>query len=386
MADARIKILYLIDYFHRTGGTEKHLAQLIKGLPVEEFRCSLVAFDLGTNRLLDDLRDAGVPVIHLPVGREYVPSAAVQAWRLASLIRRNRYDIVQTFHQKSDSYGALVAWLAGARHLISSKRDTGELRKPWHVFLNRRLTRLFDAVIAVAEEVRNAVITRDRLPLNKVTTIYNGVDTLRFMPPTAAQREQARSSFGFAREDFVVGMVAGFRPEKNHDIFFAGLEKALPFIPSLKVVVVGAGPLLETFRERVSSLGDRVVFTGELPDVLPALWAMDVGCLTPGRNEGFSNAIIEQMSAGLPMIVTNVGGNAEAVVEGVTGRVIPPGSVEALSTALVELNADRTRAVAMGSASRARAEERFSLKRMCADHAELYLRLVAASPTERPRE
>jgi glycosyltransferase involved in cell wall biosynthesis len=178
-------------------------------------------------------------------------------------------------------------------------------------------------------------------------------------------------------------MVAGFRPEKNHDIFFAGLEKALPFIPSLKVVVVGAGPLLETFRERVSSLGDRVVFTGELPDVLPALWAMDVGCLTPGRNEGFSNAIIEQMSAGLPMIVTNVGGNAEAVVEGVTGRVIPPGSVEALSTALVELNADRTRAVAMGSASRARAEERFSLKRMCA---ELYLRLVAASPTERPRE
>jgi hypothetical protein len=130
MADARIKILYLIDYFHRTGGTEKHLAQLIKGLPVEEFRCSLVAFDLGTNRLLDDLRDAGVPVIHLPVGREYVPSAAVQAWRLASLIRRNRYDIVQTFHQKSDSYGALVAWLAGARHLISSKRDTGDAGSP----------------------------------------------------------------------------------------------------------------------------------------------------------------------------------------------------------------------------------------------------------------
>ncbi len=377
MASARIEILFVIDYFQRTGGTEKHLAQLICGLPPDKFHCSLVAFDLGTNPLVDGLRARGVPVRHVPVAREYGPNALVQAWRLARLIRSQRYDIVQTYHQKSDTYAALIAWLAGARHLVSSKRDTGELRKPWHVFLNRRLRFLFDEFIAAAEAVRTAVVARDHLPPERVTIIYNGVDSSRFAVPAAAQREDARRSLGFGPEEFVVGMVAGFRPEKNHDIFFAGLLQALPSIPSLRVLAVGSGPLSSPIRERVArtELADRTVFTGDVADVLPFLWSMDVGCLTPGSNEGFSNAIIEQMAVGLPMIVTDIGGNAEAVIDGDNGFVIPPLDAGALCTALVTLHQDSARARAMGRASRERAEERFSLQRMCAEHAKLYLAL-----------
>jgi glycosyltransferase involved in cell wall biosynthesis len=384
MASRRIEILYLIDYFHRTGGTEKHLAQLIAGLSADAFGCSVMVFDMGSNPLLDGLRARGVPVISLPVGREYVPHAAIQAWRLAKLIRRNRYDIVQTFHQKADTYGALVAWLSGAKHLISSKRDTGELRKSLHVFLNRRLRFLFDAFITVAEGVRVAVLANDHLPPSRVTTIYNGVDTTRFAVPSAAQRVDARSRLGFATDDFVVGMVAGFRPEKNYDVFFHGLRQALPSIPLLKVLVVGAGPLMVQFRERIArtELGSRTVFTGDVVDVLPCLWALDVGCLTSGSNEGFSNAVIEQMAVGLPMIVSNVGGNAEAVIDGANGRVIPPLDAAALCGALITLHSDRARAASMGRAARARAEERFSLQRMCAEHAKLYLALCER-PTKR---
>jgi glycosyltransferase involved in cell wall biosynthesis len=172
-------------------------------------------------------------------------------------------------------------------------------------------------------------------------------------------------------------MVAGFRAEKNHDVFFDGLLRALPAIPSLKVLAVGAGPLLAEYRERVASgvLGSRALFTGDVTDVLPYLWAMDVGCLTPGRNEGFSNAVIEQMAVGLPMIVSNVGGNAESVVDGVNGHVIPPLDAAAFSTALLAMHGDHARLAAMGHASRARAEERFSLQHMCAQHARLYLAL-----------
>ena len=372
----RIEILFLIDYFQRIGGTEKHLAQLICGLP-DSFHCSVVAFDLGANPLVDDLRARGVAVVHLPVGREYVPNAALQAWRLSRMIRRNRYDIVQTFHQKADTYGALVAWLSGARHLVSSKRDTGDLRKPLHVFLNRRLKWLFEAFIMVAEAVRVAVMANDRLPASRVTIIYNGVDLKRFAVPSIEQRNEARKRFGFAAEDFVVGMIAAFRPEKDHGAFFEALSQAAGAIPSLKVLVVGEGPLLSHFRQRIAAtaLGSRTLFTGEVADVLPCLWSMDVGCLTPSGNEGFSNAVVEQMAVGLPMIVTDVGGNAEAVADGVNGYVVQPQDIPALARAVVTLYVDPARTIAMARASRQRAEERFSLERMCSGHARLYLSL-----------
>jgi glycosyltransferase involved in cell wall biosynthesis len=379
MVSDGIKILFIIDYFHRTGGTEKHLAELIAGLPADAFRCSIVAFDLGANPLLDGLRARGVAIVGVPVGREYVPNALVQAWRLSKLIRKNTYDIVQTFHQKADTFGAVIAWLSGAKHLISSKRDTGQLRKPWHFFLNRRLKSLFDAFIVVAEAVRVAVIANDHLPPSRITTIYNGVDIARFTVPSAQQRRDARTHLGFAADDFVVGMVAGFRPEKNHEVFFAGLLQAAPSIPSLKVLALGAGPLLGQFRERIAQtvLAARTVFTGDVSEVVPFLWAMDVGCLTSGSNEGFSNAIVEQMAVGLPVIVTDVGGNAEAVVDGENGRVIRPRDAAALAWALIDLHGNPARVAAMGHASRTRVEERFSLERMCAEHVRLYRCLCA---------
>jgi L-malate glycosyltransferase len=381
MAPSRIEILFIIDYFHRTGGTEKHLAQLIAGLPADAFRCTVVAFDLGENPLLDGLRARGVSIISVPVGREYVPNALIQGWRLSKLIRKNRYDIIQTFHQKADTYGAVIAWASGAKHLISSKRDTGQLRKPWHVFFNRRLRSLFDAFIVVAEAVRVAVMASNHLPSSRITTIYNGVDIVRFAVPTAEQRRDARMRLGFAADDFVVGMVARFRPEKNHQLFLAGLLQAAPSIASLKVLAVGAGPLLEQIRARTAAtvLAGRTVFTGDVSEVLPCLWAMDVGCLTSGSNEGFSNAIVEQMAVGLPMIVTDVGGNAEAVVDGENGRVIPPQDTQALARALIELHGNPARAAAMGRASRTRVEGKFSLERMCAEHARLYRSLCAPS-------
>jgi glycosyltransferase involved in cell wall biosynthesis len=107
---------------------------------------------------------------------------------------------------------------------------------------------------------------------------------------------------------------------------------------------------------------------------------MDVACLTPGRNEGFSNALIEQMAVGLPLIVTDVGGNAEAVIDGVNGYVVPVGDAGALSAALIRMYQNREAQRAMGRASRQRAEERFSLDRMCAEHARLYQALCPAGP------
>src|SRR6185312_14778308 len=183
-----IRILYVMDHFHGTGGTERHVAHLVAHLPKGTFDCRIVVFDLAPNRWVDQIRAGGVPVIHVPVGREYAPSALVRAFELSNLMRSNGIDIVQTFHQKSDTYAATIARLSGVRHLVSSKRDTGELKKPWHWFMNRRLRGLFDKVIVVADSIGDVVATREGIPRSKIVRIYNGVDAAVFCPPSLEQR------------------------------------------------------------------------------------------------------------------------------------------------------------------------------------------------------
>jgi glycosyltransferase involved in cell wall biosynthesis len=377
-ATKRINILFVIDYFHRTGGTEKHLAQLVRLLPRERFRCAIVGFDVGANPLLDEVRHSDVPVLHVAVGREYAPNAAYQAWRLARIIREHDVDIVQTFHQKSDTFGAIVAKLAGVKHIVSSKRDVAELKRPRHFALNRLLRPLFERVIVVADAVGDVVVEKEGFEREKIARIYNGVDEIAFAMPTLEQRNAARRRFGFEESDVIVGMVAGFRPEKDYETFFKGSRDAMKKIPQLKLLAVGGGPLLDHYRAECSGseLGQRIVFTGAVPDVRECLSAMDIGCLIPKSNEGFSNAVLEKMAFGLPLVVTNVGGNCEAVVSGGNGIVIEKENASALTGSLVSLYADAEARMRMGRMSRRIVEERFTLGQMVAQHASLYAAMV----------
>ena len=230
----------------------------------------------------------------------------------------------------------------------------------------------------MADAVGESVVKPDHLDRARLVKIYNGVDTERFRPPTPDESGAARAKFGLQPTDFVVGMVAGFRPEKNHRMLFEGAMAALPRIPGLKVLAVGDGPLIEEFRSRYP--GSLAVFAGDTRDVTTALWAMDVGSLLPSMNEGFSNAVIEKMAAGLPMIVTDVGGNAEAVFEGENGYVVPPRDAGRFTAALIGLHADAEGRRAMGRRSRELVEQKFSLPQMCASHVALYRMLCAADP------
>jgi glycosyltransferase involved in cell wall biosynthesis len=376
----RINILFMIDYFHRTGGTEKHLAQLARALPSDKFNCSILVFDLGINPLISDMRAAGIPVIHFPVGREYTPSALLKAQALSQLIRKIKIDIVQTFHQKSDTYGAAVARLSGVKHIISSRRDVAHHKRPRHFFVNRILSFLFERIIVVSDAVGNIVVRKEGVDRRKIERIYSGVDPMVFSPPSREEMRRARARLGIGPGDFVVGMVAGFRPEKNYHVFFEGAAKAAGVIPSLKVLAIGGGPLLEHFRSLYGNgdFGKRVIFSGDVTDVAAYLKAMDVGCLI-SRYEGFSNSVIETMAVGLPVIVTDVGGNAEAVIHEQNGLLIAPGNVEAFCGALVELHSNPGKRLAMGHRSRQLVEEKFTLKEMCRRHEALYHSLV---PTE----
>ncbi len=374
--EEKIKILYIIDYLYgwSGGGTETHLSYLTHLLDKKKYECRIIAFDTGETPLTKKIKENGIEIIHIPVGKYYTPHALRQAFKICRLIKKSEIDFVQTFHFKSDTYGALIAKMSSARKIVSSKRDVGDRKSKWHFWLNRLISRYIDGFIVVADTVGDVVRKKEKVPGYKIRTIYNGVDIDKFVPPSVDEYSLARRYLGISGDDFVVGMVAVFRPEKNHDILFKAIENVSKSIDRIKLINVGGGPLMEHYKEycKKNGLIGKVIFTGPTSDVKQYLAAFDVACLVPGSNEGFSNSVLEKMAMGLPLIVTDVGGNAEAVRDGYNGLVIPPRDADALAVALVEMNRDPEKRKQMGKNSRLRAEQEFSVGKMIKNHEEYY--------------
>lgn len=378
-ADRPLNVLYIIDYWASPGGTERHLAYLLESLDRKRFNCHVVIFHFEPNELVSQARERGIEIVHLPVARYYTPRALFQALRLRRFIRERRIDVVQTFHYKADVYGAFVAWLAGVRHIVSSKRDAADYKKPFHFFMHRLVAPLTPRYIAVSEAIANVIRARERVSAEKITVIHNGVDLGKHTVPDAIAKRSAKARIGWDADDFVIGMSAWFRPEKDHQLLLDAFVE-IGDSPRTRLLLIGGGPLLEHYRRWVQERGlaDRIHIAGAVDDVRPYLAACDIACLVPRINEGFSNSILEKMATGLPVIATDVGGNKESVAQGVNGYVIQAGDRTALVRHLRELRTDVASRERMARAARERVEQLFSLQEMVRRHASLYASMAGA--------
>jgi len=377
-----IRLLYIIDFWASPGGTERHLSYLLAALDPARFKCHVVIFNYQPNALVDKAKAAGIEVIHVPVARYYTPNAFIKAIRLFRLIRERRIDVVQTFHYKSDVYGALVARLAGVRHIVSSKRDAADYKSAFHFFMHRLVRSITGRYIAVSEVVAEVIRRKERVPDQLISVIYNGVDLDRYAVPDADAKAAAKVALGFAPDSFVIGMSAWFRPEKDHQLLIDAYLAISAQVPDARLAFVGGGPLLGQYKKRTAERGlnDRIKFVGPVDDVRGALRAFDVACLVPRINEGFSNSVLEKMATGVPVIVTDVGGNKEAVIHGQHGYVIAPGDRTALEQHLLALYSDPALRARLAANSRTRVEEYFSLKQMIDRHESLYQAFAENGP------
>lgn len=376
--DRPINILYVIDFWASPGGTERHLSYLVSSLDNARFKCHVVIFNYQPNALVEKARTLGIEIVHLPVARYYTPNALVQGVKLFRFIRARRIDVVQTFHYKSDIYGAVIAWLAGVRRIIASKRDAADYKGRFRFFMHKLVRPITQKYIAVSEVVAQVIRNKEKVRADKISVIYNGVDLSNYSVPDAQTKAQAKTALGFAPGDFVIGMSAWFRPEKDHQLLVDAYLEISERAPNAKLAFVGGGPLFEHYRQWVAErkLEQRIKLVGAVDDVRTYLRAFDVACLVPRINEGFSNSILEKMATGLPVIVTDVGGNKEAVAQGTNGYVIAPTDRQQLVQHLLTLYRDNELRARMSGASRERVEQLFSLQEMIRRHASLYVSMT----------
>ncbi|MBI5055385.1 MAG: glycosyltransferase [Nitrospirae bacterium] len=377
--EKKINILYMIDQLETGAGTERHLTSLVTRLDKSRFNCHVYFFQGKFGRIQQEMLRNGVGVRNINLSRIYSLKALIKAFQLAVAIKKSRIDIVQTFHFMSDTYGVFISKLLGVPKIISSRRDIGDLKKPRQIMLNKIMNRFIDRYIMVCNKVGERVSHDEGVSKSRMTTIYNGVDLEKFSRNGNHSFNEIRNDLRLTEDDFVIGKAAIFRPEKAYHVFFEAVKSIGPFIRNLKVILLGDGPTRRYFEDycKRNKLEDIVKFAGYVDDVKAYVQQMDVFCLVPNSNEGFSNAILEAMALGKPVIATDVGGNAEAVIHNETGFIIPPDDPQCLADAILKLYYNPGLREAMGKAARNRTEETFSVEMMIKNHEKLYKEVLS---------
>jgi len=351
-------VLLVLDQFSKTlGGGERIVLRLAALLPQYGYRASILTFSAHPES--PGLQSPPCPIYLLPLQRTYDLSALRAAFELRRFLKQQRIQIVQTFFESSDLWAGFVTKTMSNAKLIWSRRDMGILRDRKHHVAYRLMSGVPDKVFAVSEQVRQHCVGVDRIEAPRVQTIYNGLDLADW---DTVSRPAKRPG------EFLVTTVGNIRRVKGHDVFLKAAASVVAQFPHVSFSI--AGEVLEPayFRElqalvRDLDLSDRFHFAGGVTNLREHLSAADIFVL-PSRSEGFSNAIVEAMAASLPVIATNVGGNAEAVKDGVSGFVVPSEDPAALAEAIIRLLSDPSKAREMGAAGKKLAAEKFTTDAM----------------------
>jgi glycosyltransferase involved in cell wall biosynthesis len=338
----------------RVGGAEMITVSIIRRLDRARFAPELCC--LKQRGALGDELASEIPVHHDLLAGKF----DLRVWpRLTRLLRSRRIDALITVGAGDKMFwGRLAARRVGVPVVVSALHSTGWPDGVGR--LNRWLTPVTDAFIAVAPSHGRFLVEHERFPAEKVVVIPNGVDTSRFNP--AAHDATVRREFRIAETAPVVGIVAALRPEKNHELFLELARGVVAKLPAARFLIVGDGPCRDALQHRARELGvaTQVHFLGMRGDLPRLLASMDVFALT-SHMEANPISILEAMSVGLPVVATNVGSIHETVEDGVTGFLVPPGDATLLTERVVSLLRDLPRSRAMGTAGRAAVVARWSI-------------------------
>lgn len=364
-----IRVLQIIPTLVR-GGAEKQLTELAIGLPRDQFDVH-VAVLTHSGPYEATLRNHNVPVTIIGKTWKVDPFAYR---RLKAHIKHVKPDLVHTWIFAANCYGRQAAFSAGIKHVIAGERCVDRW-KVWHeLAIDRRLAKRTERIVTNSSGVRDFYCGHG-IPAEKFAIIPNGIQP--FEPTGTLTRQHLLDELGIPNEVKLIGSVGRLWPQKRTKDLIWAAELLKAARDDTHLLLIGDGPrrdALLRFRNEVH-IADRVHFLGEREDVRELLPLLDCFWLASGY-EGQSNAIMEAMTAGLPVVASDIPGNRDLVVPEKTGYLVPIGdSAEmARKTQLIIDDADRT--AQFGEAGRNRMREEFSVDRMVERHAELYRELT----------
>ena len=379
-------VLFIIDSFEQ-GGSERQAMQLLTQLHASgKCRVHLACLqNRGSLRAEADQLGIG-EIREYALKSFYDLNFARQLRRLIRFIREKEIDVVHTHCFYTNIFGMTGSFLAGVRARVTSKGETDGFRTSLQKRAERTAFRMSHRIIANCLVVQNQLI-REGVNPAKIIQHYNGLDLERLKVRAGLQREDALAEFGLPTDRRYISIVANLRnPVKDHSTFLRAAARVRAEIPDAAFAIAGEGELTDSLRELAGKLGIRsdVFFLGRCDNVADLLFASEIGVLS-SKAEGFANAILEYMAAGLPVVATDVGGAREAIAEGETGYTVNSGDDERMAVRIIELLYEPQRARVMGERGKLIAAEKFSCDRHLANTLELYDELLSTQKAAQSR-
>jgi len=354
MIAPRPRVLLLGDTLN-LGGTEGQFAEVACGLDRSRWdvRVSGVRAE---GPLRPRLEAAGLRPWSCGPSSLKSPDLPLAVVRLAGYLRRHRVQLVHCFGFYSNSVGVPAARLARTPVVIASQRDMGDLRPPLQRRVHAAVLTLATHILVNSEAISGGLSHTRAARRGRIAVIPNGVDVVRFRPPSQADG---------GRPPTTIGTLANLRPEKGLRQLLDAAAEVIRSVPRARFVIWGDGPLRGDLEAaiRALSLPGAVELPGATRDPDSALRQCDIFVL-PSLSEASPNAVLEAMATGLPVVATRVGGTPGLVEDHRTGLLVPPGDAPALAQAIRRLLETPALAGEMGARGRARALAEFGLARM----------------------
>ncbi len=375
-SDSKLRVLTLaLDAGSGYGGAEKlayEFALRLDPARIQSYLCTIrVPFpdrSDATERDRRELRAAGVQQIELAQTSAF-PLRPAPWHELYRILRQESIDILHAHMPRASVPGAVLARLARVPVVISHEHGSSIEGKRIRPLLDRHVVaRLSTVVLAVSEWDRRQLIELERIPVDRVAVLHNGIPE----PPEA--RGDVRAELGIDPGEPLIGAVGRLYEQKGYDFLVPAVAQLKREGRRLRCIIVGLGPEEQALRKQVVELGvaDEVALIGRRSDPADVIRALDVALL-PSRWEGSPLVLMEYMALAAPIVATAVGGVPEMMDDGVHGLLVAPRDPAQLATAIGRLLDDRELAARLGRAARARQQAQYDLSVVVDRLEELYV-------------
>lgn len=372
----KIKILYVIDHFDTSsGGTEGQLFNLIRNLDKSIFDLQVCVF-----RYISDYFEKAwfpCPVFCQEIESFYLFSTYEKLLHLRGYIKRNNIHIVQTIF--NDSALSLLLYTFGlAVKTISTRRDMGFWYTPAKLCVLRMNSLFTDRYLVNSHTVKRNVMEKERVPETKIEVIYNAHAMDRFdiraMPDFFSQNDISQGSR-------IVGIVSNFRPVKRVSDLIRAFPIVCNTIKDVFLVIIGdPGMYMHEYLDLIKELGIqehvRILGLIDRDEVISYIKWFNVGVMC-SESEGLSNAIIEYMACGVPVVATDIPSNRELIESGKSGLLYPVGDIHALSRELIHVLEDKQLRNRLSVHSREQIRGRFDETAVVQQYQDFYINLVS---------